>query len=169
MELPPPAGAGNRPIPPAGGNRRWIPAAIIAAGIVIAGALIGGAVIASNRASTDTPADAAAAEASSTCQAWKTTRAALGAIPLLPVGWNWDTPNIDVFINNQANAAEKALTVFESQIAAEPANVAAAAREYIEVRRNEYTAMRNRTYSATEAAPVPIALGTLNELCGITP
>jgi len=107
-------------------------------------------------------------EASSTCQAWKTTRAALGAIPLLPVGWDWDTPNIDVFISNQANAAEKALTLFESQIASEPANVAAAAREYIEVRRNEYTAMRNRTYSATEAAPVPIALGKLNQLCGIT-
>ena len=110
----------------------------------------------------------AATEASSTCRAWKTTRAALGAIPLLPVGWDWDTPNIDVFINNQANAAEKTLTLFESQIAAEPANVAAAAREYIDVRRNEYTAMRNRTYSATEAAPVPIALGKLNQLCGLS-
>lgn len=155
--------------PPPRGGRRWVPAAIISAGIIIAGVVVGGAVMSNgSRADSNAANSVAATEASSTCQAWKTTRAALGAIPLLPVGWDWDTPNIDVFISNQANAAEKALTLFESQIAAEPANVAAAAREYIEVRRNEYTAMRNRTYSATEAAPVPIALGKLNQLCGIT-
>jgi hypothetical protein len=69
-----------------GGNRRWIPAAIIAAGIVIAGALIGAAVMLSNRDKGAGPAasSAAATEASSTCQAWKTTRTAINAVPRAP-------------------------------------------------------------------------------------
>ena len=109
----------------------------------------------------------AATEASSTCQAWKITRTAINAVPALPVGWDWDTPNIDTYINNQATAVEKALALFEPQIAAEPANVATAARAYVEARQNEYAALRNRTYSANEAVPGNMALGTLNQLCGL--
>jgi hypothetical protein len=159
------------PPPPPGGNRRWIPAAIIAAGIVIAGALIGAAVMLSNRDKGAGPAasSAAATEASSTCQAWKTTRTAIIAIPDLPPGWDWDTPNINTYINNQANAMEKAFGLFEPQIAAEPANVATAARAYVAARRGEIAAKRNRTYGAEDAVPVNMALGTLNQLCGIAP
>ena len=158
------------PPPPPGGSRRWVPAAIISAGIVIAGALIGGAVLFNgNRADSNAAADGAATEASSTCQAWRTTRTAINAVPVLPVGWDWDTPNIDTYINNQATAVEKALALFEPQIAAEPANVANAARAYVEARQNEYAALRNRTYSASEKVPADMALGTLNQLCGITP
>ncbi len=125
----------------------------------------------SNRDKAAGPAasSAAATEASSTCQAWKTTRTALSAVPELPVGWDWDTPGIDVYINNQANAMEKALALFEPQIAAEPANVAAAAHAYIEARRNEFAAKRARNYSASDAVPVNMALGTLDQLCGIAP
>jgi hypothetical protein len=159
------------PPPPPGGNRRWIPAAIIAAGIVIAGALIGGAVMLSNRDKGAGPAASSAAttEASSTCQAWKTTRAAINAVPVLPTGWDWDTPNIDTYINNQATAVLKALSLFEPQIADEPANVAAAARAYITARENEYAALRDRSYSASGKVPGDMALGTLNQLCGIAP
>jgi hypothetical protein len=157
------------PPPPPGGNRRWVPAAIIAAGIVVAGALIAGAVMLSNR---DKGAGAegsgsAATEASSTCQAWKTTRNAINAVPVLPAGWDWDTPGIDVYINNQATAVETALALFEPKIADEPADVAAAARAYIEARRIEYAALRNRTFTGNEAVPVNMALGTLNQLCGL--
>ncbi len=157
------------PPPPAGGNRRWVPAAIIAGGIVVAGALIGGAVMLSNR---DKGAGAggsssAATEASSTCQAWKTARTAIIAIPDLPVGWDWDTPNIDTFIDNRLNAMEKAFALFEPRITPEPADVALAAREYLEARRNEFAAMRSRTYDAEDAVSVNMALGTLNQLCGL--
>jgi hypothetical protein len=157
------------PPPLPGGNRRWIPAAIIAAGIVIAGALIGAAVMLSNHEKGVGPAasSAAATEASSTCQAWKTTRTALNAVPGLPAGWDWDTPNIDTYINNRLLALEKALALFEPKIADEPADVAAAARAYIEARQNEFAAMRNRTYSANEQVPSNMALGTLNQLCGL--
>ena len=112
---------------------------------------------------------AAATEASSTCQAWKTTRTAINAVPGLPAGWDWDTPNIDTYINNLATAVEKALALFEPQIAAEPANVAAAAHAYVDARRYAFSAMRNRTYGADNAVPVNMALGKLNQLCGIAP
>lgn len=158
------------PAPPPGGNRRWIPAAIISAGIIIAGVVVGGAVLSNgNRADSNAPNSVAATEAISTCQAWKTTRTALSAVPELPVGWDWDTPGIDVYINNQANAMEKALALFEPQISAEPANVATAAHAYIEARRNEFAAKRARNYSASDAVPVNMALGTLDQLCGIAP
>ncbi len=157
------------PPSPAGGNRRWVPAAIIAAGLVVAGALIGGAVMLGNRdkGGGAEGSSSAATEDGSTCQAWKTTRAALSAVPELPVGWDWDTPGIDVYINNQANAIEKALALFEPQISAEPANVAAAAHAYVEARRDEFAAKRARNYSASEAVPVNMALGTLDQLCGL--
>lgn len=160
------------PPPPPGGSRRWLPAAIIAAGIVIAGALIGGAVIASNRdkgPGTAAPSATGAEANSTTCQAWKTTRTAINAVPGLPAGWDWDTPNIDTYINNLATAVETALALFEPKIADEPANVAAAARAYIEARQIEFTALKNRTFTGSEAVPVNMALGTLNQLCGITP
>jgi hypothetical protein len=156
--------------PPPRGGRRWIPAAIISAGIIVAGVVVGGAVMSNgNRADSNAPNSVVATEAGSTCQAWKITRTAINAVPALPVGWDWDTPNIDTYINNQATAVEKALALFEPQIAAEPANVATAARAYVEARQNEYAALRNRTYSANEAVPGNMALGTLNQLCGITP
>jgi hypothetical protein len=150
--------------------RPWLPAAIISAGIVIAGAIIGGAVLSNgNRADSNATTNVAATEASSTCQAWKTTRTAINAVPTLPVGWDWDTPNIDTYINNTATAVEKALALFEPKVADEPANVAAAARAYIEARQIEYAALRNRTYGANEAVSSNMAWGTLNQVCGITP
>jgi hypothetical protein len=155
--------------PPPRGGRRWIPAAIISAGIIVAGVVVGGAVMSNgNRADSNAPNSVVATEAGSTCQAWKTTRAALAPVPDLPSGWDWDTPNIDVYINNQANAVDKALSLFEPQITAEPANVAAAARAYIDTRRDEFAAKRNRTYSATERVATNMALGKLDQLCGIT-
>jgi hypothetical protein len=83
------------------------------------------------------------------------------------VGWDWDTPNIDTYINNLATAVETALALFEPKIAAEPANVADAAHAYVDARRDAFSAMRNRTYSAEDAVPVTMALGTLNQLCGL--
>ncbi len=162
----PPAGPPERSRKP----RPWLPAAIISAGIIIAGAIIGGAVVSTgNRADSNATTSVAATEASSTCQAWKTTRTAINAVPALPVGWDWDTPNIDTYINNRLLALEKALALFEPKIADEPADVAAAARAYIEARQNEFAAMRNRTYSANEQVPSNMAGGTLNQVCGITP
>lgn len=155
------------PHPTGNNNRRWIPATLISAGIIIAGAIVGGALMSNNR--TDSNAGGTGGVATSpTCMAWKTTRTAINAVPGLPIGWNWDTPNIDVYINNQATAVEKALTMFEPQIAAEPANVATAAHAYIDARRTEYAALRDRSYKNSDGVPVNIALGQLNQLCGIT-
>lgn len=102
----------------------------------------------------------AATEASSTCQAWKITRTAINAVPALPAGWDWDTPGIDIHINNQATAVETALALFEPKIADEPADVAAAARAHIGARPIEDAALRNRTFTGNEATPMiprPIA------------
>jgi hypothetical protein len=157
------------PPPPPSGHRRWIPAAIISAGIIIAGIVVGGAVMSNgNRSDSNATNSAVATEAISTCQAWKTTRTAINAVPALPVGWDWDTPGIDIYINNLATSVETALALFEPKIADEPANVAAAARAYIEARQIEYAALRNRTFTGNESVPVNMALGTLNQLCGIT-
>jgi hypothetical protein len=77
---------------------------------------------------------------------------------------NFHTENLVQF----ANDVDKALSLFEPKIAEEPADVAAAARAYIDTRRDEFAAKRNRTYSATERAVTNMALGTLDQLCGLS-
>jgi hypothetical protein len=76
-----------QPLPPPPARRAWLPAAIIGAAIVAAGGLVAGAVILSD--------DGPPAGAGTTCQAWISTRDTLRAIPALPTGWNFNTPNID--------------------------------------------------------------------------
>lgn len=159
--------------PPPRGGRRWIPAAIISAGIVIAGVVVGGAVIASNNSSNQKSSTAGTVVNGSsvtgstpTCDAWITTRAALRAVPDLPAGWNWETPNIDIYINNQVNSVSTALNLFEPQIAEQPVDVASAAREYVTARRNAAQALSDRTYSGQELVPVNMALEKLNRVCG---
>ena len=139
-------------------RRSWLPAAIIGSAIVIAAALVAGALILKDRAVPD---------GTGTCQAWIQTRQTLRAIPALPQGWNWSTPNIDNYISIQNAPVGKALDLFEPEVAAEPADVAQAAREYLAARRHQMQSLTDHTYVPADGVSVDTALGNLNRLCGI--
>ena len=135
-------------------------AAIIGSAIVIAAGLVGGALILKDKGGS-------ADGGMSTCQAWTETRQTLRAISALPQGWNWSTPNIDTYIAIQNAPVGKALELFESKIARQPADVAQAAQDYVAVRRNQMKSLSDHTYVAADGASVDLALGHLNQLCGI--
>lgn len=157
-------------------NRRWIPAAIISAGIIIAGAVVGGAVI-TNRgdkaevsagpASQSVIASAAGAVDSSTCKAWPSTRKTLSMIPSLPAGWDWNTPNIDTYIGNLARSTDAALDLFVPKIAPEPAEVTAAANDFVAGKRKEMQMLAEHTYTAADGVAANDAGFRLNQLCGL--
>ncbi len=181
----PPPGEGPQaypyypPAPAKAGRSLWI----IFAGIVIAGALIAGAAFialsgkdappstANGGPNVTAPAsgDAPAAEpaASSTCAAWRSTRSALDAIPGLPAGWNWSTPNIDVYVGNLNAAVTKALDLFEPKIEQAPADVAAVANEYVSARRNEMRMLSEHTYTQADGVAGNVAKGQLDQLCDV--
>ena len=137
------------------GRKSWLPAAIIGAAIVIAAGLVSGALILTSKDSGP-----------STCQAWTQTRQTLKSIPALPEGWNWTTPDIDNSIRNQNKPVAQALDAVEPEIAAKPADVAEAAKQYVAARRTQMQALTNRTYTPADGAAVNTALGNLDRLCG---
>ncbi len=145
------------PMPKTG--RPWLPAAIIGAAIVIAAGLVAGALILKKSDQ--------AASGPTTCEAWSETRLTLRAIPALPNGWTWKTPKIDTAIANQNAPVARALDLFEPKIAAQPADVAQAARDYLVARRNQMQTLSDRSYTPQDGAAVDTALQRLNELCGI--
>jgi len=128
---------------------------------VIAAGLIAGALILKGKEGGSVGAGL------TTCQAWTQTRLILRAIPPLPQGWTWNTPNIDSYIKTQNAPVGKALDLFEPQIAAEPADVAKAARQYVSVLREQLRSLSDHTYVPADGAAVDTALGNLNQLCGI--
>ena len=143
------------------GRSRWLPAAIVGAAIVVAAALVAGALILRG-------GDAESADASATtCQAWTETRETLRSIPALPDGWTWDTPNIDTYIKNQNAPVGTALDLFEPKIAPMPADVAQAAHDYVDARREQMRSLADRSYTPADGKAVDTALGNLNRLCGI--
>lgn len=164
--------------PPAQPARRWLPVSIIVAAIILAAALIG-AVILFRSPNTAAPAATApagsasaqppgSATANSTCEAWPSTKAALNAIPQLPPGWDWSTPNIDTYIQNRTAAIAKALDLFEPEISPTPANTAATAKQYVAERRNEINLLRNHTYTQADAVAATADSARLDQLCGVS-
>ena len=141
----------------------WLPAALIGSAIVIAAGLIAGALIFKDKGATTTTA-----AKPSTCQAWSQTWVTLKAIPALPNGWTWQTPNIDSLILAQNVPVAKALDGFESQIATDPADVAKAATDYLAARRAQMQSLQDRSYTAQDGAAVDTTLSRLNDLCGIS-
>ncbi|CDM79600.1 hypothetical protein MMARE11_p00980 (plasmid) [Mycobacterium marinum E11] len=173
---PPPWPPYYRPASPAG---RWIAAAIIGAALIVAAAIISAVVLsrATNaavptaptpNASGNVPAQARTGDADATCAAWRTTKPALDAIPGLPAGWDWSTPNIDIYISNHNAAVARALDVFEPEIATEPADSAAAAHEFVSARRDEIRMLADHTYTQADGVPGSVALARLNQLCGVS-
>lgn len=185
---------GNRPIsappgpppqwppyyPPAKPARRWLPVAIIVAAIIIATAVIAAVLLSRGpdtaapagpapTAAQNAPAQGNATEASSTCEAWPSTKAALNAIPALPAGWNWETPNIDMYVANQNAAVTKALDLFEPEIgASDPPRVVEAARTYVSERRMALQKMSDHTYTTADGVPVTAARAKLDQVCGVS-
>lgn len=164
--------------PPAKPARRWLPVAIIVAAIIISTAVIAAVLLirSPNTAAPVAPAPTAAGSApaattqtSSTCDAWPSTKAALNAIPALPAGWNWDTPNIDVYVSNQSAAVNKALDLFEADIApADPPRVVEAAKTYVSERRQAMQKLVAHTYTSADGVPGNVALSKLDEVCGVS-
>lgn len=162
------------PAPAKSGRSLWI----IFAGIVIAGALIAGAAFLALSGKDNAAPPAASPTAApptgapitdnSTCKAWRTTVPAIRAIPDLPSGWDWDTPNIDTYIANHNAAVGKVLDLFEPKIAPEPADVAAAAKDYVAARRNEMGLLANHTYRGADGVAGNVAFEQLNQLCNVT-
>lgn len=177
---PPPWPPQAHPYPMAPAARSGRSLWIIFAGIIIAGALIAGAAFLAlsgkeAAAPTTSPPSASTASSlpadaadSSTCKAWQSTRSALDAIPGLPAGWNWSTPNIDIYIGNLNAAVTKALDLFEPKIASEPAEVATAANEYVSARRNEMRMLVDHTYTQADGVAGNVAKDQLNQLCNVT-
>lgn len=156
-------------------SRRWMPYATLAA-IVLAGLLIAGAILLSGTRSgpattpqtpPGAPGTSAAASGNATCGEWATTKAALQAIPQLPDGWDWDTPNIDVYIQSRTGAISKALDLFEPHIADQPPGFAAAAHQYVSERRKEIQMLRAHTYTEADGVPVTAEETKLDQLCGV--
>jgi hypothetical protein len=158
------------------GRSLWI----IFAGIVIAGALIAGAAFlalsgkdtpAPTASPTTPPASSSQPAASdvdnSTCKAWRTTKQTLLAIPLLPAGWDWNTPNIDTYIQNRTTAIDRALELFEPKITPDPADAAEAARTYIATRRSEAQKLRDHTFSSQDVVDSNAASAELDQVCGV--
>lgn len=168
----------HQPYPPTAPQPPRRPIWIIFAGIVIGCALIAGALfLALDRNDTGTPgAPAPATEqaaasgdaaSSSTCQAWKSTKAALDQSLSLPDGWDWDTPGIDQMIASRNAVITKAMDLFEPQITDNPPDVAAAARSYVAARRVEVQKFNDRTYTSADAVQTNVSVSQLNQLCGI--
>lgn len=162
--------------PPANQARRWLPVAIIVAAIIIATAVISAVLLSSRDTNTAAPAPtqiggpapASTTETSSTCDAWPSTKAALNAIPALPPGWNWDTPNIDLYVSNQNAAVAAALDLFEPEIAGtDPQPIAEAAKAYVSVRRQGMQKLTDHTYTQADGVPITAARAKLDQLCGV--
>ena len=161
VQAPPPW---QQATPAAAPARRWIPAAIIAAAILVG--LLGGAAIL-RHGKTDTPATPATTQAADvkTCQAWKTARDAVAAGPALPQGWDWDTPGIDAIISQRVEMTGAALDIFAPAIAGAPADLAAAASDYVAAKRVEAQQLAAHTYTGGNTATA--SAYRLNALCGL--
>jgi hypothetical protein len=154
---------------------------LIFAAIVIGCALIAGAIFFAldGRGSSPSAAPPVAAPSavpqggsseavdSSTCRAWRSTKAALDQALDLPRGWNWETPGIDQMIASRNAVLTKAMDLFEPQIADRPADVATVARAYVAARRTEVQKFADRTYTGADGVAGTANYTTLNDLCGL--
>ncbi len=102
-----------------------------------------------------------------TCQAWTETRQILQAVPALPQGWTWNTPEIDRYISMQNAPVGKVLDLFERKIAADPVDVAQAAKDYVAARRHQMQTLTDHTYTAGDGVSVDVALIRLDQLCEV--
>jgi hypothetical protein len=164
--------------PPGKPARRWLPVAVVVAAIIVATAVISAVLLSRDTDTTapavtqptaagNAPAQSGAAELSSTCEAWPPTKAALLAIPQLPPGWDWTTPNIDTYIGNRTAAIAKALDLFEPEISPDQTNIASTARQYVIERRNEIELLRNHAYTQADGVAATAASARLDQLCGV--
>jgi hypothetical protein len=172
---PPPYGP-----PPKRGPAWLMPVAIVVAALLIAGAVVAFAILSNKSggapagggnqpsASAAAPTSAVNDEDSSTCRAWRSTKSALdNADNPLPDGWDWNTPGIDALIAKSNAVVTNAMNLFEPQIAAQPADLAAAAHAYVKGRRTEVSKLADHTYTEADGVPANAALSTLDQLCHV--
>lgn len=156
--------------PPRRGLYVIVFAAILAAGALIAGAILiagsGGHESSTTAASQSAPTASATSTSQATCISWRAIRQAVVAIPNMPAGWDWNTPNIDRAIENRTGAITRALDLFEPKITSDPADVATAAHTYVAARRTEVQHLLDRTYNDADVVTSDTALAELDQLCG---
>ncbi|MCV7200176.1 hypothetical protein [Mycobacterium angelicum] len=164
------------PQPPNRPRFPWFPFAVVAA-ILLAGALIAAAIFfRDSRQSSDLSKPSAAATATtkptkssggSTCAAWTTAQIDMGQVTRMPPGWVYGNPGIDQLADSRAAQINKILNVFETQIAPEPADVAAAAHLFIAKQRVEVRKLTARQpIDDGDVAAVEGAGVALNRSCG---
>lgn len=164
------------PQPP---NRRrfpWFPFAVVAA-ILLAGALIAAAIFFKGSGGSPAPSAApastqpsqatTAAGRAKTCAAWTAAKSDLAQVPKMPSGWTYETPGIDQLITSRATIIVKILNVFANQVAPQPADVAAAANEFIDKQRAEVTKLPAHTLDAADVTAIANATAALNRACGV--
>jgi hypothetical protein len=148
----------------------------VIAAILIAGALIAVAIVFAGgdrsrpAAAPPTTAQAAAppTQSTATCKAWRNADAALEAIPALPDGWDFNTPNIDTLIAQAKTAVDKVLDIFESQIvASDPPQVVSAAKAYMTAKRTEMAKAADHTITEADDTAVDTNRGLLKQLCSL--
>ncbi len=153
----------------------WLTTAIVAAAILLAGAFVSAAIIIrGNRAGNETAASehlsstsVSDGEQSPTCLAWKVTKAALYAIPSLPSGWNWNTPGIETYVENDAAARTVAFDSFEPKIVEDSSDISRTARKYVAAERLSIQRLTDHAYSKSDAENSQAAEDDLNRVCGI--
>jgi len=89
----------------------------------------------------------------------------LDAIPPMPASWNYETPNIDIYIGNYGTAIAKVLDLFEPKIEHEPADVATVARNYVAAKRSEIEELKAHTFTGANTPANRAVLSELNQLC----
>ena len=78
------------------------------------------------------------------------------------------SPLIDQLIANRNAATTGVLDQFAPKIAAQPPEVAEAARQYVAAKRREIAALADHTLTSADAAVGNNALVRLNQVCGTT-
>ncbi|MCV7256904.1 hypothetical protein H7J86_32490 [Mycobacterium hackensackense] len=107
--------------------------------------------------------------ATATCESWPSIKAALNAIPQLPSGWDWTTPNIDMYIENRTEAIVRVVDLFTPAISAERVNTVTAmtARRYVDERLTEITKLRSHIYKEADVAAATVDSARLDKRCGV--
>lgn len=154
-------------------RRTWFGIAVVAA-ILISGVLIAAAIFFKGSGESSAPTAGSSGKPfaqsdgrAKTCKAWTVAKADFKAIPTLPPGWDYNTPNIDQLIAARVSMVEKVLDAFRSQIAPTPVDVGAAANLFVEKQEAEVRKLPAHTFDAADLYAIDGAYMALDRACGV--
>lgn len=148
----------------------WLPVIVVVIAILVGSGAIVGAIIWSADRGGSGSSQAAGPDALTKpgCEAWVSARQGLEAIPALPNGWDWNTPNIDQIIGNQQGAIKPVLDNFEKQVGESGAeDIEGLASGYIAAQRNNMDRQVQRNATAVDGERILASYKALNAACGL--